>query len=126
MLVALLERFNSGKVSAIMSLPTQPEIWTCAPELRETTDAGFNAKTGTIDQPESPGRNAPAGIRICGSLPGGLICHGGRSDPPVQPLPGGGRVHQLWRLDGNRHVLRRRHGWTVGAGTAIQSSRPPG
>src|SRR5215831_13237661 len=57
--------------------------------LRETTDARLDAKRGTSDQPGSPGRNAPAGILICGSLPGGLVCRGGRSDPSVQHLPGG-------------------------------------
>src|SRR5215472_14906632 len=77
----------------------------CARILRETTDARFDAKRGTSDQPSSSGRNAPAGILICASLPGGLVCHGGRADPPVQHLAGGGRVHQRRYLDESNRRL---------------------
>ena len=55
----------------------------CPRILLETTDARLDAKRGASDQPGSPGRNAPAGILICGSLPGGRVCRGGRADPLV-------------------------------------------
>jgi hypothetical protein len=46
----------------------------CPRILLETTDARLDAKRGAGDQPSSSERNAPAGILICDSLPGGLVC----------------------------------------------------
>ena len=65
---------------------------------------GSMQNVGASDQPGSPGRKATAGILICGRLPRGLVCRGGCADPPVQHVPGGGRVHQRRHLDGRRAV----------------------
>ena len=59
----------------LVKLPGR-RFWTCAPEF-----SGRRRMHGSMrDQLGSPGRNAPAGILICGSLPGGLVCRGGRAD----------------------------------------------
>jgi hypothetical protein len=49
--------------------------------IRSPRKALLEARRGTSDQRGRPERNAPAGIFICGSLPGGRVCRGGFTIP---------------------------------------------
>ncbi|MFC5262007.1 hypothetical protein ACFPJ1_07785 [Kribbella qitaiheensis] len=54
--------------------------------VHDKRKARLDAQRGTGDQTGSAGHNAPAGVRICGGLPGGRVCRERRAGPALQHL----------------------------------------